>query len=404
MDNKQNFIKKLIPIFMSTFVAWFHAMAMTPLGYIYGSFPGQDALVMSIATIPGIVAMLSGFASAALISFMGRKPLIISSMFLSLTGGLIVRFLGDTNVYIAIVGSAMTGFAAGAIPAANVSALADITPANLSDKIFGINDAITNVGLVVSNALAGILAASGNWVKAWDVFGLVAIALVATFIWYPAEEKRVGTEDAKAGTSSKSKIPGSIIVLIMYKCVIALFYMALSLNLSALIINELQIGTSVHVGALNSIAALVGAVSMVFVFLVLKAFKRLSITATVLLTAIGFLTAVASKSVVLIGIAFCVASFGINAQTSSITTTIGNATKGKAAGIASGLLQGSTFLGEAMCGYVPSIAAGIVLGSTAPSDCIKVSAYALIILAVIGYFIYRKTYSISFQDPEKAPE
>ena len=57
MGNSQ-FIKRLIPILLSTFVAWFYVAAYTPLGYIYNTYPGQDALVMSIATIPGVVAMI----------------------------------------------------------------------------------------------------------------------------------------------------------------------------------------------------------------------------------------------------------------------------------------------------------------------------------------------------------
>ena len=68
MGNSQ-FIKRLIPILLSTFVAWFYVAAYTPLGYIYNTYPGQDALVMSIATIPGVVAMIGGFVSAAFILF-----------------------------------------------------------------------------------------------------------------------------------------------------------------------------------------------------------------------------------------------------------------------------------------------------------------------------------------------
>lgn len=402
MGEKSTFLKSIIPIFMSTFIAWFYASAITPLGYIYNSFPGQDSLVMSIATIPGITAMVGAFGSAALINFIGRKPLILSAMIFSLAGGLIVRYFGEQSIYIAIFGSAITGFSAGVIPAANISALSDITPANLSDKIFGINDAITTVGLVVANALAGVLAANGEWVKAWDVYWLVAVAIVMTVIWYPSNIDK-GSDmssqtDVTVTISEYSHIPGSIIALIIYKFVIALFYMALSLNISALIINELEIGTSVHVGTLSSLSGFVGSISMILVFLVLKICKKKSVTVTVLITAIAFLLASTVQSILVIGLAFCIAAFGINAQTSSITTVIGNATKGRAAGTASGLLTGAMFLGEALCGYVPNIVAGATIGTVTPSGCIKVSAYFLAILAILGYIIYSKAYMIAFPD------
>lgn len=397
MKNAQ-FIKRLVPIFLTTFIAWFYCSAYTPLGYIYNTYPSQDALVMSIATLPGIVAMVGGFAAAALIRIIGRKPLIISSTALMLAGGLLVRFLGDQNIYIAIAGSAMTGFAAGCIPSANISALSEITPSNLSDKIFGINDSFTGLGLMIANALAGVLAANGDWVKAFDIYWIVAAVLVITVIFYPADKKNADAvaDGADASSEQAEKIPSSIWGIVVFKFIAALFYMTLSLNISSLIINELQIGTSVHAGTLSSIANFIAMISMAAVFLVLKICKKASIAVTLVITGIAFIVATYMNTIIGVGLCFCIASFGINAQTSGLTTVVGNAVKGKAAGSVAGIFTGCMFVGEALCGYVPAIISNAIFGSAAPSQCVFVAGVACIILGVIGYFVYSKAYILAF--------
>lgn len=135
---------------------------------------------------------------------------------------------------------------------------------------------------------------------------------------------------------------------------------------------------------------------MAAIFLVLKVCKKYSVTVTLLMTGIGMLLAIHAHSVIGIGICFCIVAFGINAQQSSLTTVLGNAVSGKVAGIATGLFTGCMFVGEALCGYVPTIVSNAVFGTTAPSDCIRVSGVACIILAVVGYFVYSKAYQKAF--------
>ena len=119
-----------------------------------------------------------------------------------------------------------------------------------------------------------------------------------------------------------------------------------------------------------------------------------------LLTGIAFVLATHANSVITIGILFCIASVGINAQHSGITTVLGNAVKGKAAGTAVGLFTGFMFIGEALCGYVPGIISNMILGSANPSDCILISGICCIILGVIGYFIYGRAYKLAFPNKD----
>ena len=125
---KAELIKKMIPIYLASCLAWIHNIVYTPLGYMYNTWPNQDALIMLIAVLPGIVAMAAGVLAGKLIDLMGRKNLVVLSMAAMLVGGIGMFFLGRTSIWAAIVLSGLSGFAAGSIPAANFAALTEIAP------------------------------------------------------------------------------------------------------------------------------------------------------------------------------------------------------------------------------------------------------------------------------------
>ena len=42
---KAELIKKMIPIYLASCLAWIHNIVYTPLGYMYNTWPNQDALI-----------------------------------------------------------------------------------------------------------------------------------------------------------------------------------------------------------------------------------------------------------------------------------------------------------------------------------------------------------------------
>ena len=132
--------RKLIPILISNAVCWFYALSFVPLAYMYNEFPGQDTLVMSVATLPSLICMFAGLAAAPMMRKMDKKTVVIIGLILSAGGGLLVRFLGAGNLWVALIGSAITGIPAGLISAANYAALAEIAPEDMRDKVCGWGD------------------------------------------------------------------------------------------------------------------------------------------------------------------------------------------------------------------------------------------------------------------------
>ncbi|WP_367759588.1 MFS transporter [Ammoniphilus sp. 3BR4] len=78
---------------------------------------------------------------------------------------------------LAIIGSSLTGFAAGSIPAVNYAILAEITPEKMRSKVCGWSDAMCTVGILVSSFFAVFWAADGNWTRAFDVYYISVFSL-----------------------------------------------------------------------------------------------------------------------------------------------------------------------------------------------------------------------------------
>jgi Na+/melibiose symporter-like transporter len=404
MENKGFWIK-LIPILLSSLTAWFYVITYTPLAYMYNDFPGQENLVVLIVVLPGVIAMIGGFAVGGLVHVISKKTLVIGSIILSIIGGLIVRYTGEYSLTLAILGSSLTGFAAGSIPAVNYAILAEITPEKMRNKVCGWSDAMCTVGILVSSFLAGFLAADGNWTRAFDVYYILVPVLVLVFIFYPNDkslasetlEKAKATLDVENTTiNTENFFPKIIIGLVVFKFLSALFYMAMALNVSPYIINELKIGSSALVGTATTFATIMTIIGSSLVFVWMKIFKGASTLVAALIIGVFSLFVVMFPTVPGIIISWMLLSFGMNSHHSSYGSVLTMAPKGRAVGLATGLFFGATFVGEALCAYVTPWMANLIFGSSLPSTNIKTGGILMIVFAFISYPFFKKTYKLAF--------
>lgn len=175
--------------------------------------------------------------------------------------------------------------------------------------------------------------------------------------------------------------------------------MAMSLNMSDLIINERALGDSIAIGSISTISSLVLALFAMVVFAMLKRFK--GFTPCVQFAVIGVATlvvaCVGSLDLMMIGVMSCVLSVGMSSH-STLATLITLESKGDAVGTATSLYTGATFVGEFLCGYVPPILAGIIFGTASPTNNMLVVGVALLILAVVSIPIGKGAYKLAFPD------
>lgn len=345
---KAELIKKMIPIYLASCLAWIHNIVYTPLGYMYNTWPNQDALIMLIAVLPGIVAMAAGVLAGKLIDLMGRKNLVVLSMAAMLVGGIGMFFLGRTSIWAAIVLSGLSGFAAGSIPAANFAALTEIAPENLRDKVVGWSDAVCSLGLVFGIFTCGLLASDGVWTRGYGVYFAVIPVLVLVLLFYPKDTKGVAPAnevqsaavDAADTVAVKSVLPGCIIALLVVKVFAGFFYASFGVFSSDYIINELQMGSSVLVGTVNTVTQVVNVAASAAVFLWIRCFKGFSSAVAQIMIGICLVVLVMVGATTS-GILICAAVMfvGIMSSHSSFSTIMATAPKGKAVGTVSGLFR-----------------------------------------------------------------
>jgi len=402
---KAELIKKMIPIYLASCLAWIHNIVYTPLGYMYNTWPNQDALIMLIAVLPGIVAMAAGVLAGKLIDLMGRKNLVVLSMAAMLVGGIGMFFLGRTSIWAAIVLSGLSGFAAGSIPAANFAALTEIAPENLRDKVVGWSDAVCSLGLVFGIFTCGLLASDGVWTRGYGVYFAVIPVLVLVLLFYPKDTKGVAPAnevqsaavDAADTVAVKSVLPGCIIALLVVKVFAGFFYASFGVFSSDYIINELQMGSSVLVGTVNTVTQVVNVAASAAVFLWIRCFKGFSSAVAQIMIGICLVVLVMVGATTS-GILICAAVMfvGIMSGHSSFSTIMATAPKGKAVGTVSGLFMSATFLGESLCGYVAPFFADLFLGSSSAGNCMKISGIMSIIVGVVSLPFFARAYKLAF--------
>ena len=390
---KAELIKKMIPIYLASCLAWIHNIVYTPLGYMYNTWPNQDALIMLIAVLPGIVAMAAGVLAGKLIDLMGRKNLVVLSMAAMLVGGIGMFFLG------------LSGFAAGSIPAANFAALTEIAPENLRDKVVGWSDAVCSLGLVFGIFTCGLLASDGVWTRGYGVYFAVIPVLVLVLLFYPKDTKGVAPAnevqsaavDAADTVAVKSVLPGCIIALLVVKVFAGFFYASFGVFSSDYIINELQMGSSVLVGTVNTVTQVVNVAASAAVFLWIRCFKGFSSAVAQIMIGICLVVLVMVGATTS-GILICAAVMfvGIMSSHSSFSTIMATAPKGKAVGTVSGLFMSATFLGESLCGYVAPFFADLFLGSSSAGNCMKISGIMSIIVGVVSLPFFARAYKLAF--------
>jgi|GEM_PF-2938495 len=406
--NKSGLIKKMLPIYLASFVAWFHCIAVVPLGYIYNTYPNMESLVMTIAVLPSITATLGGLLSGRMVAIMGKKKLVIVSMILMLIGGLGILFFGDKGIWIAIVFSGISGFAGGTIPAANYETLIAIAPENLRDKVCGWSDALCSLGLAIAVFISGMLASGGVWTQAYAIYYIIIPVLLLTIILYPNDEAvvpdsivKAGGKESNRGEKVKVVLPGCIIALLVIKIFTGMFYTSFSMFSSDYIINDLQLGSSTLVGTVQTVTQVVNIMASAVVFLWLKFFKGFSSVIAQIVIGVSMLGIVlVGPSIAGIILLSALLYAGLMSSHSSFSTIMAMAPEQNAVGKVAGLLMAMTFIGEALCGYVVPVVAKVILGTSSAVDCMKVSAVISIVVGVISLPFFMKAYKMAYKKQE----
>lgn len=402
----RSFLRKLIPVLVSNSVCWLYALVYVPLAFVFNDFPGQDNLVVLIATIPALVCMFAGIAAAPLMSRFNKKTVVMIGLVFSILGGLIVRVFGTQSIWICILGSGFLGIPAGLIAAANYAVLAEISPENMRDKVCGWGDACCSIGMTVATLLAGFLCADGNWVRAYDVCFISVLILVFVAFAYPsvppASEKEPDASDVVVEEAASSKfwkvLPMAVLGMIFIKFITGCFYMVTTLNVSEFVINEGQLGGSELAGFATTAFSFVAMFSGLLVFAWIKFTKGFSITACLLVYAVLLFLVPRSTSPVMLIVLMGLTGFFEVMNYSTASTLVTMSAPARSVELATSLFVTASFVGEFLGGYVPRFLAQLIFGNTLASSCYIIGAVGLVVIALIALPFCKQAYAVAFGD------
>ena len=230
------------------------AAAVAPvLAEIARTFPqvGTDMIKM-VLTVPCLLIILGSLVSGQLVSVMEKRNVLVLGLVLYLIGGLGAGLV-DSFISLLIL-RGILGIGVGLIMPLSISLIADFYTGDERIHTMGLSTAVSSLGGIIANVLAGLLAAI-NWHLAFWVYslGFIVLFLVLFFLPQPTGE---------ASTSHNSQahpLPLSVYYtgLVTFGILVVLFSIPTSLAL--FIQNQ-------HMGNANTVGLALG-LTNVFIFL-----------------------------------------------------------------------------------------------------------------------------------------
>ncbi len=207
------------------------------LGEIYQAFPeaGVEGIRM-VLTLPCLLIILGSLISGRLVAFMDKRRILISGLFFYLLGGLGAGLVASF-VQLLIM-RAIMGIGVGLIMPLSISLIADYFTGNEQVQTMGLSTAISSLGGIIGNVLAGILAVI-SWRWSFSVYALGFPALFLVLFYLPKPKAALHS----SGDSIAHAMPKSVyyIGLLTFGLLIVFFSVPTSL---AMYIQNQQLGSA----------------------------------------------------------------------------------------------------------------------------------------------------------------
>lgn len=282
----------------------------TILAGIASVFPDASAttvqLVLTVGNLLSIpVALLSGI----LASYFYKKHLILVGLFLQLIGGMVPIFF-NKSITMLFVSSCIIGVGQAVLIPMASAVIGENFTGTTNGVAMGLKQAASSVGIAALTVATGFLARSA-WYNAYYVYVLIVPAVILTAVMLPKGNKDVRLVGSKVGIK-KVLTRGSI-----YFTVLAFFMsgfnFAFTTNIGMSIVNR-GLGDSASVGIASAWNSLLTIFVGIFFGYILKAFKKYTLAAAVIIQAIAYFFLAKAGTLSLISIAGMIYGFGSGLQ------------------------------------------------------------------------------------------
>ena len=290
MNNKINY-KGLVGTFAFASTASFANVTSGILAYIMLTYSEVSATnVTMILTIPAIIGTFFAFISGSLINKIGIKKVAIFVQSCAFASGMIYLFFGNkTSIAVLYVAAAFYGFMTGGSAVTLSQLFKQCVPDDSKRGTFlGYGNSLSSLGGVIASTVGGVIAALNNgahWERAYLLFFWMLFCLILEIIFLP-DPKNVQVEK-KAKDKNSGKVPFKVWLISIHYLLFFLFLYAFSLNISAYVITEHQLGTSAQSGLALSCLTVGGIISGLTFGTYSKLLKKKTITFLQAICSIG---------------------------------------------------------------------------------------------------------------------
>ncbi len=251
--NRSGFKTAILSLSLLTIMAG--AAVASGTGKIAEAFPdAPKTLIKLIISFPPLFMIFAALLTGVLAQHMKSKPLIICGLVLFIIGGV---GAGYTNsIAQLLLFRAILGLGTGMILSFSTGLIAACYEGAEKGKMMGYSFAANNLGAMIANILAGLLAVM-SWRYMFYVYwmGLIPLILSLLFLNHlPDNRQNSSMENTR--NKSMEKIPRKVFQIALYAMGIMMVFYLIVTNL-ALIIGERGLGTSKTSGYLFAANCLV---------------------------------------------------------------------------------------------------------------------------------------------------
>lgn len=258
----------ILALLLLSMVGGMRHIGSVVIAYIMNSYPDlSTTTVQQILSIPSLFGLITAFLVGPLSIKMSKKLLLIISSSLLVAFFAIFALVGGNGPFwLLLFAAALSGTSPGAMQAMIPSVIKDYAGEECGTFI-AMSTAMNSIGSIVINSIGGTLAAGNggaNWPYAYTL-GLISIPIIIIFaILAPkrSEAEVAALELQKHGKVEKEKpagfkdIPVRVYLIILMNVVFMFAIAAYMYNMSAYVITEKQLGTSVEVGFASTLGTI----------------------------------------------------------------------------------------------------------------------------------------------------
>ena len=328
MAKKQK-IKIIIAIVCISFIQGLQHSVAPVLNSIQNAFPDvETSLVQMLVSGPGLLAMAIALLSGILVTKISKKKLLLIAAAVALVTGFLPFAKESFGLLFAC--RIVYGISLGLTMSLNGVVVADFFEGEERVQVMGIQAASVGAGMMIINALAGVLGSTDYRMSYW-INMIALIALVLLIICLP------DTGRVQVDRENRISLNKDIFIMAGIGFFFFMFLITFNTNIS-MHLGGKYAGSSSFSGILTAAFSLIQIIAGIVLGAVTKLFKKQTMTAALVSFAIGALLLVlfpANAAFLLIGALFCGICQGIFMPTGFVTVT--NAVNAQSAAMATAL-------------------------------------------------------------------